>query len=360
MGAWCYCSATAWSWSWWWRWWWGLQQILRASSAQASLTAWSGEQFFLFAAYIRPSRLLAQNKLLLSIQVSKDLEEAPPCVLKSTCYCGQTTRTTDSKSTKVLKTSKMSPLRGLRPRVIVVKLQVQPTRNQNVILKMTLKFVSTKYTCHRSQYSGRLQPEHFRACLWRCAGESKRIPQTAQRKPLPCFAIWCVFREAKIQSAPHGGVRDEATLVIVGNDLPHFVNNSFAVILSFSRAAVFLWERDFCLSVGFLFVHMAKNVFSFRKSLRAVVVLHPLLGLTWIFGFLMIDASSTLVFTYLFTICNSLQGVLFFIFHCVMNNDVSIECQCVCISVFLPAWWIFGRQMCVISLLFPGSHRTRR
>lgn len=44
-----------------------------------------------------------------------------------------------------------------------------------------------------------------------------------------------------------------------------------------------------------------------RSGLKAVVALMPLLGLTWLFGFLSVDGDNTLIFTYLFTICNSLQ-----------------------------------------------------
>lgn len=66
-----------------------------------------------------------------------------------------------------------------------------------------------------------------------------------------------------------------------------------------------------------------------RMSLKAAAVLLPLLGLTWIFGFLAVNAPGTetvsYVFTYLFTIVNSCQGVLLFIFHCLLNVDVSME-----------------------------------
>ncbi|CAG5114821.1 unnamed protein product, partial [Candidula unifasciata] len=59
---------------------------------------------------------------------------------------------------------------------------------------------------------------------------------------------------------------------------------------------------------------------------KAAVVLLPLLGLTWILGFLAVGTDQveamTYVFTYLFTITNSFQGVLFFIFHCLLNCDV--------------------------------------
>ena len=45
----------------------------------------------------------------------------------------------------------------------------------------------------------------------------------------------------------------------------------------------------------------------FRAGVRAVVILMPLLGITWVFGILQLDQTSTIVFAYLFTICNGLQ-----------------------------------------------------
>lgn len=59
-----------------------------------------------------------------------------------------------------------------------------------------------------------------------------------------------------------------------------------------------------------------------RAGLKAAVVLLPLLGLTWTLGFLSVENKEALVFTYLFTLFNSLQGVFFFIFHCLLSVDV--------------------------------------
>ena len=44
-----------------------------------------------------------------------------------------------------------------------------------------------------------------------------------------------------------------------------------------------------------------------RASVRALVILMPLLGVTWIFGVLQLDKTSTLMFGYLFILCNGLQ-----------------------------------------------------
>lgn len=55
--------------------------------------------------------------------------------------------------------------------------------------------------------------------------------------------------------------------------------------------------------------------------MKGAVLLLPLLGLTWTFGLLAVN-SETIVFQYLFTIFNSLQGCFVFIFHCIMNSEV--------------------------------------
>ncbi|XP_050415317.1 cadherin EGF LAG seven-pass G-type receptor 3 [Patella vulgata] len=69
-----------------------------------------------------------------------------------------------------------------------------------------------------------------------------------------------------------------------------------------------------------------KEKSSIRISLKAAVVLLPLLGLTWTLAFFAINTDGTealaYVFTYLFTIGNAFQGVVFFVFHCLMNVDV--------------------------------------
>ena len=56
-----------------------------------------------------------------------------------------------------------------------------------------------------------------------------------------------------------------------------------------------------------------------RSTLKATVILLPLLGLTWVFGVLTIDHNTT-VFAWLFTICNSTQvcnapGGWLYMFH---------------------------------------------
>lgn len=59
-----------------------------------------------------------------------------------------------------------------------------------------------------------------------------------------------------------------------------------------------------------------------RMGVKATAVLLPLLGITWLFGLLAFN-SAVLAFKYLFAIFNSLQGLMIFIFHCVLNKQVS-------------------------------------
>ncbi|XDV16901.1 hypothetical protein PO909_016413 [Leuciscus waleckii] len=46
------------------------------------------------------------------------------------------------------------------------------------------------------------------------------------------------------------------------------------------------------------------------------------LGGTWVFGFFLFQENGTEVMLYLFTILNSLQGVLIFIMHCLLSKQV--------------------------------------
>ncbi|ESP00885.1 hypothetical protein LOTGIDRAFT_140348, partial [Lottia gigantea] len=56
-----------------------------------------------------------------------------------------------------------------------------------------------------------------------------------------------------------------------------------------------------------------------RVSLRAMVMLLPLLGMTWILSLLV---PLSIWFRYMFVIGNSLQGMLIFFLHCLCNEDV--------------------------------------
>uniref|UniRef100_A0A8C9U9J7 Adhesion G protein-coupled receptor D1 n=1 Tax=Scleropages formosus TaxID=113540 RepID=A0A8C9U9J7_SCLFO len=58
-----------------------------------------------------------------------------------------------------------------------------------------------------------------------------------------------------------------------------------------------------------------------KLTAKAVAVLLPILGISWIFGVLAINGHS-LLFQYLFAVFNSLQGFFIFLFHCLLNSEV--------------------------------------
>jgi hypothetical protein len=55
------------------------------------------------------------------------------------------------------------------------------------------------------------------------------------------------------------------------------------------------------------------------------MIILTLLGLPWILGYAMLDTRKTLIFSYLFTIINSSQGTIVFIFHCIISSSVREE-----------------------------------
>uniref|UniRef100_A0A8C8A4H1 Adhesion G protein-coupled receptor D1 n=1 Tax=Oryzias sinensis TaxID=183150 RepID=A0A8C8A4H1_9TELE len=58
-----------------------------------------------------------------------------------------------------------------------------------------------------------------------------------------------------------------------------------------------------------------------KLTVKAVAVLLPILGISWIFGVLAVNMHS-LPFLYIFAIFNSLQGFFVFLFHCLLNSEV--------------------------------------
>ncbi|XP_048578668.1 adhesion G protein-coupled receptor L1 isoform X2 [Nematostella vectensis] len=63
---------------------------------------------------------------------------------------------------------------------------------------------------------------------------------------------------------------------------------------------------------------------SSKALVKAFVTLLPILGLTWLFGFLAFN-NKTVMFEYLFAIFNSMQGFLIFVFYCLLSSEVRRE-----------------------------------
>ncbi|XP_007189715.2 adhesion G-protein coupled receptor D1 isoform X4 [Balaenoptera acutorostrata] len=60
---------------------------------------------------------------------------------------------------------------------------------------------------------------------------------------------------------------------------------------------------------------------AFKLTAKAVAVLLPLLGTSWVFGALAVN-SQAVAFQYVFAALNSLQGFFIFLFHCLLNSEV--------------------------------------
>ncbi|XP_020917011.1 corticotropin-releasing factor receptor 2 [Exaiptasia diaphana] len=58
-----------------------------------------------------------------------------------------------------------------------------------------------------------------------------------------------------------------------------------------------------------------------KKTAKACIVLFPLLGVTWLFGVLTMSQVGVAA-QYIFTIMNSIQGFLIFLFNCVRNSEI--------------------------------------
>ncbi|XP_067047272.1 adhesion G protein-coupled receptor L3-like isoform X2 [Acropora muricata] len=80
-----------------------------------------------------------------------------------------------------------------------------------------------------------------------------------------------------------------------------------------------------------------------KTTIKACVVLFPLLGITWLFGLLSLFQAGV-VTQYLFTIFNSIQGLLIFLLHCVRNSEVRSAWNEKLQSLKKRAWTLVGRQ----------------
>ncbi|XP_060606054.1 uncharacterized protein LOC132758398 isoform X2 [Ruditapes philippinarum] len=71
-------------------------------------------------------------------------------------------------------------------------------------------------------------------------------------------------------------------------------------------------------------VQMVRNQHKLDKAktgIRSLCVLLPLVGCTWISGIFYVNKSMAWI-QYIFAICNGLQGLVIFIFHCALNKQI--------------------------------------
>ncbi|CAG5131173.1 unnamed protein product, partial [Candidula unifasciata] len=73
----------------------------------------------------------------------------------------------------------------------------------------------------------------------------------------------------------------------------------------------------------FVFIMVARVILKPNFQIRGAFTVMFLLGITWVFGPLAINEAQT-AFSYLFCICNSLQGFLIFVFRCLFNPEAKM------------------------------------
>ncbi|GFN80119.1 adhesion g protein-coupled receptor l3 [Plakobranchus ocellatus] len=80
-----------------------------------------------------------------------------------------------------------------------------------------------------------------------------------------------------------------------------------------------------CRHADYVFNTKEKTtVGGFRSWVQGAMALEVLLGLTWVFGYFLLNDNSTPI-AYIFTVLNSLQGLFIFIFHCLLNKKTQKE-----------------------------------
>lgn len=96
-----------------------------------------------------------------------------------------------------------------------------------------------------------------------------------------------------------------------------------------------------------------------RAIFTASVVLLPLLGLTWMFGILTVNANST-AFAWLFTIFNSLQVIAFRVIKCSYQQPLTVYVSIVhsyCNDYFVTLCIHFCREHLYLSSMSLGVIR---
>ena len=78
------------------------------------------------------------------------------------------------------------------------------------------------------------------------------------------------------------------------------------------------------LSTSYKMAIAESDFLKLQQIARLTMLLMPIFGLTWLFGLLAIN-KQLIIFQYIFTIINSLQGVYIFVCYCLLNNEVKQE-----------------------------------
>ncbi|CAF0708589.1 unnamed protein product [Brachionus calyciflorus] len=109
-------------------------------------------------------------------------------------------------------------------------------------------------------------------------------------------------------------------------NLTFIIPISLVLVANFSILTVVFYSMKNSMGLKQSRVHTNKKQEDFFKSLLSFwCLISTLLGLPWILGYFIIDNEKTLIFSYLFTIINSSQGTIIFIFNCLISKNVREE-----------------------------------
>ncbi|XP_022793709.1 adhesion G protein-coupled receptor L1-like isoform X1 [Stylophora pistillata] len=116
-----------------------------------------------------------------------------------------------------------------------------------------------------------------------------------------------------------------------GNERACWISITDGLIWAFVAPVLIVMTINFVVMIMVIRVIIASvtslqnpgNASQVRAGVNGMIVLLPLLGLTWVFGLLAIN-KDTIAFQYLFAILNSLQGLFIFAFHCIGNTEVRV------------------------------------
>ncbi|XP_073250628.1 adhesion G-protein coupled receptor D1-like [Porites lutea] len=84
----------------------------------------------------------------------------------------------------------------------------------------------------------------------------------------------------------------------------------------------------------------SRKFHAIKTTVKACIVLFPLLGVTWLFGLLSLSKAG-LVSQYVFTVLNTLQGLLIFLLHCIRNSEIRAVWNKKLQNVKRQAWNLF-------------------
>ncbi|XP_037365771.1 adhesion G-protein coupled receptor D1 [Talpa occidentalis] len=132
-----------------------------------------------------------------------------------------------------------------------------------------------------------------------------------------CPLLICVI--SVLSATDSYGTSNNCWLSLGSGAIWAFVGPALLVVAANAGILVAVTRAIAQISTGNYKIHGDPSVF--KLTAKAVAVLLPILGTSWVFGVLAIN-SRAVVFQYLFAILNSLQGLFIFLFHCLLNSEV--------------------------------------